>query len=167
MHFIQSKYKVKGTLCFTFIEGKAGETIKSIVLGDTMFSEFVNFKELDLSINNMSINQDLGLSAIDISHDNKVYQIALTINNPNNDIQEITKDLNRQIKRAKTVSLKLNYELKRTSIPIQDLYSVIPDKNLKIEVKKLNNKSYFILNCQLKARNNIFFNYQADNVVNF
>ncbi|MEW5820817.1 MAG: hypothetical protein AB1782_11555 [Cyanobacteriota bacterium] len=132
-----------------------------------MFSDFVTFNDLILFFDGQPINNS-GLLTLDITHDNEYYQLFLTANNPDDNLEEMIDLLTDKLTCNLSVCLKVDYDLKMTGVKIEDLYRVLPEKNKWLTTCKQKDGDLFVLKCRLLARNNISFDYdRVDKVANF
>lgn len=133
-----------------------------------MFSDFVKFNEVLLLVDGKPCSFDYNLVSLDISHDNKVYQLVLSTSGSNNDIVNLSDYLKKQMEKQVSICFKVDYEVKITGSAISDLYRVTSDDNMWLTVCKEEEKDTVVLKCRLIARNNISFNYDnVDLVANF
>lgn len=132
-----------------------------------MFSDFVNFKEVELIVNNEICKHNFGLVALDISHDNEIYQLFIANLTEGEELLDLTNFLKHHVSKDKQISLKINYQLKQSKNQIIDLYDFIPDKNNWLSVTNKEKNEIFIFKCHLKTRNYVGFDYQVDKVANY
>jgi hypothetical protein len=132
-----------------------------------MFSEFVNFKDIAVLINNDEINSNFGLFPLDISHDNEVYQVFLTSQDGQKSLNKFTELLNEPVSRDEDITLEVKFELKKSRSEIIDLYCVLPGKKNMIMTRSTDNKNVIVFKCLLKSRNYANFDYMTDRIVNY
>lgn len=132
-----------------------------------MFSDFVNFRDVDLLIDNNPAKTNFGLVSLDIAHNNEYYQIYLASLAERIENLNITNYLKQQLASKKNIFIKIKYELKKTNSQIIDLYNVLPEKNNWLSAEKPQETDMFVLNCQLLSRNNIDFDYEVNKAANF
>lgn len=136
-------------------------------LGEHMFSDFVNFRDVDLLVNDNLSKYNFGLVSLDITHDNEIYQIFLAALTQGAEILNLTEYLNQQVSSNNNICIRVNYELKKTNSQIVDLYRLIPEKNKWLTLCKQKDYDIFVLKCRLISRNNIDFDYEIPKVANF
>ena len=122
-----------------------------------MFSDFVTFKEISLIIDNKASLFNLGIFPLDITHDNKVYQLYLASITESVENTSVKDYLIQLINQNENVQIQVTYEVKKTNSEIVDLYRVIPEKNKLFTIYKKDDNDIFILKCDLLSRNNIYF----------
>lgn len=132
-----------------------------------MFSEFVNFREVDLIINNMPSKLNFGLVSLDITHNNEFYQLSLASLIERLELTSLTGYLQKELLSDKEIFLKVKYELKKSHSKIVDLYKVIPERNKWILQHKKTDSDIFVLNCELMSRENADFTYENSIAANF
>lgn len=141
--------------------------VQKSYLGASMFSDFVNFRDVDLLIDNNPAKTNFGLVSLDIAHNNEYYQIYLASLAERIESLNIAGYLKQQLASNKNIFIKIKYELKKTHSQIIDLYNVIPEKNNWLSTDKNQENDIFVLNCQLMSRNNTGFDYESSKVANF
>ena len=132
-----------------------------------MFSEFVNFREVDLIINNKPSKLNFGLVSLDITHNNEFYQLSLASLIERLELTSLTGFLQKELLSDKQIFLKVKYELKKSHSKIVDLYKVIPERNKWILQHKKTDSDIFVLNCELMSRENADFTCENNLVANF
>lgn len=130
-----------------------------------MFSDFVNFKEISLIIDDKACLFNLGIFPLDITHDNKVYQLYLASISEGIESSSVKDYLIQLINQNENAKIQVTYEVKKTNSEITDLYRVIPEKNKLVTIFKKDDNDIFVLKCDLLSRNNIYFD--NDKVVNY
>ncbi|MGD9581553.1 MAG: hypothetical protein AB7V50_09285 [Vampirovibrionia bacterium] len=128
-----------------------------------MFSDFVKFQNVLLLVDGKPYEVNKGLKAIDISHDNKIYQIILASSNENNETINFTEQLIEQINKGISVCVRIEYDLKNSLGKIDDLYRIIPEENKLLSVSKAQGQDTITIKGRLIARNNISFDYENIN----
>jgi hypothetical protein len=132
-----------------------------------MFSEFVNFKEIELIVNNNQVINNFGLITLDISHDNETYQLFVTCLTDCDRRTSFPEFIKEQIKSNNSLAFKIKYELKKSKSEIVDLYNVLADNNRWLKSSQNSDSDIFTLSSQLQLRSYLNFDYDNEKVVNY